>query len=267
MALYFDIFVFIFGAAIGSFLNVVILRLPNDEHVTGRSHCPHCGHTLGALELIPLVSFVLLGGKCSSCKANISPRYFIIEGITGLLFLVGWLHFNPLATASWLLFAEWMVVSAAALAIFVIDLEHYLILDVIVFPVLIIVCLLALASDISSGHSIFSFHSLFVSSLLGAAAGSAPFFLIWYFSKGKWMGFGDVKLLLLLGAATGLRLVPVVVLLAIFSGGAVSSVLLIGTKKTLKSHIPLGTFLSISLLVTLVWGQNILRWYLGILGF
>jgi leader peptidase (prepilin peptidase)/N-methyltransferase len=258
---------FIFGAIVGSFLNVVILRLPSGRRITGRSACPHCGHVLRPWELIPLLSYIFLKGQCSSCKTKISSRYFLIEALTGLLFLVGWLVISPHALSGWLIFVQWLVLASATLVVFVIDLEHYIILDSVVFSTFLVILLLSAGMDLSGHGRVFALHSHFVSALLAAIAGAAPFFLVWGLSKGKWMGFGDVKLMLMLGAAAGLRLVPMTLLLAIFLGGLVSIYLLLFTKLTLKSRVPFGTFLTVSSLVVFLWGEPILRWYLGMLGF
>ena len=267
MNYFFALLVFLFGAIFGSFLNVVILRLPKRQTLGGRSHCTTCGHVLSPWELLPLVSFLWLGGRCHSCKARISPRYFIIESVTGLLFLAGWLVIAPKDPLSALLFFKWLCMAAVCLVIFVIDLEHYIILDKIVFPALALVLLLSLIATLLGHQSVLSLSSPFVSAIFGAAAGSLPFFILWYFSKGEWMGFGDVKLMLLLGAAVGLPLVVIALLLAIWSGGLVSGGLLLFSNKTMQSKVPFGTFLTGGALVTLLFGPQLLHWYLGILGF
>ena len=266
MQIFLAIASFVFGNLIGSFLNVVILRLPQEQSLTGRSHCMHCRHVLQPWELIPVVSFLLLRGKCSSCGKGISPRYFIIELITGFLFLAGFLLLQPITPFDIVRLIGWWFVSAIAISVFVIDLEHYIILDVLVLPGAIIALCFRLVLDILFHVPVTFFHSLAVTGILGALLGSLPFFLVWFFSKGKWMGFGDVKLLLFMGAVLGWHLVGVAILLAVFAGGLVSSVLLFATDKTLKSQIPFGTFLSAALLVTLGFGDQILHWYLSLLG-
>lgn len=260
-------FIFIFGIIIGSFLNVVILRLPREQALTGRSHCVNCGHVLAAWELVPLFSYLLLRGQCRKCGKKISPRYFIIEAVTALLFVLGYVAIVPTTVVLWVKLLEWLLLAAVGLVVFVIDLEHYLIFDVIIFPALIIVLVLSLTSDLAAGTSLISWSSHVANSLLGAVAGSLPFFLVWWLSGGKWMGFGDIKLMLLIGAATGLTLVPVAVMLAVFGGGLFSVGLLLFTKKTLKSQVPFGTFLTAAMLVTLLWGPNLLHWYLALLGY
>lgn len=258
---------FIFGAIVGSFLNVVILRLPEEETLGGRSHCTSCGHTLSAWQLIPIVSFLFLGGKCAFCRAKISPRYIIIEVLCGLLFAGSVWYLNPQTISAIFTLLVWWTAAASLLSIFVIDLEHYLIFDVVVFIASAVVIVCKTVSAIAAGSSVLAVLTVIGLSLLGAVVGALPFFLIWWFSKGKWMGFGDVKLMLLLGVLAGPTLVFITLLLAIFSGGIISLFLLIFTKKTMKSHIPFGCFLAPAGLIVLVFGQQILNWYLGILGF
>ncbi len=261
------ILIFILGTLIGSFLNVVILRLPEERKLTGRSACMHCGHVLKPWELVPLFSYILLRGKCSSCKKRISPRYFTIEALTGLLFVLGFTVLFANNYIAYILYIKYLILACTLVVVFVIDFEHYLIFDSVIFPILAAMLVCSLCLDILSHSLAINLSSYFVTSILGALAGSLPFFLIWYFSDGKWMGFGDVKLMLLLGGSLGLSLVPVVLLLAIMSGGIVSVYLLSFTKLTLKSKVPFGTFLAASCLVTFLWGHQLIDWYLALMGF
>jgi len=258
---------FIFGAIVGSFLNVVILRLPEEETLGGRSHCTSCGHILSAWHLIPIISFIFLGGKCAFCRDKISARYFIIECTTGLLFAAGFWFVSPETISGVFVLLMWWIAIASVITIFVIDLEHYLIFDIVVFLAAALVVVCKVAASLAAGEGFTQTATVLGLSFAGAAVGALPFFLIWWFSKGKWMGFGDVKLMLFLGALVGPKLVLVTALLAIFSGGIISLFLLVFTKKTMKSHIPFGCFLAPAGLVTLIFGQQILTWYLEILGF
>src|SRR6266404_5697404 len=120
---------FCFGSVIGSFLNVVILRLPAGQKITGRSHCQSCLKQLSGPDLVPVLSFVWLRGRCRYCRAKISWRYFIIEIICGLLFAVSWQYLKPVNPFGLLLLAKYWLSVAALIVVFAIDLEHYLILD------------------------------------------------------------------------------------------------------------------------------------------
>lgn len=260
--------VFYFGCLVGSFLNVVILRLPQGQKLTGRSRCPSCGRQLKPLELLPVLSFLFLFGRCSKCKAKISWRYFVIELLTGLLFAVVWKFGQPFVSfVDYLLLARNFVVVSILVLVFVIDFEHYLILDAVVFPGLALVLLLNLAIGEALGHGVLPGLHNFLWSLLGAVIAAAPFALLWLASRGRWLGLGDVKFALFTGAVFGWPLLAVSLLSAVFIGGASSVLLLVSKRKTLASRVPFGTFLSLGAAVALFFGQKLLDWYLSLMGF
>lgn len=263
----FLVLTFIFGAIVGSFLNVVILRLPAGKTLNGRSHCPACGRVLGFWDLFPIFSFLFLRGRCRYCRAKISSRYFIIEIILGLLFALAWSRIQPASPAQVLEIFRFWFLEAVLLATFVIDLEHYLILDQIIFPSCAIAALVNLAQDIPSHSPVLRPESHFVSGLAAALVLGLLFFAVWYFSQGRWMGFGDVKLSIFLGLALGWPLAGVSVMLGVLLGGLVSVFLLIFSGKTLKSRLPFGTFLALGALAGLFYGEKLLSWYLAFLGF
>ncbi len=255
---------FIFGCLIGSFLNVVILRLPKGESLSGRSHCAFCKKTLTWLELIPLVSFLIQKGKCRHCKKSFSSRYFIIESLTGLLFVLAWLRFGPSNLISYVSFFNILFALAVFVIVFIIDLEHYLILDAIIFPAIVTVLLIHIIVAILSGMNV---GTVLLTQSLVVVGSAIPFFAVWYFSGGRWMGFGDVKLALLLGVFFGWPQVVVAIMVGVLLGGITSVFLLIFSGKHLKSQIPFGTFLSLGAVFTLFYGQEILNWYLALLSF
>ncbi len=257
---------FVFGTIIGSFLNVVILRLPQEESLLGRSHCTHCGHELGPLDLVPVLSFVLLGGRCRYCKKKFSARYALIEIITGLAFLAVTAVLMPQSALGWLELVRALFFVGLLIVVFAIDFEHFLILDTVVVPGLVLLLAINAVLDIGL-HQFLSLHGYVISGLLGAVAGSLPFYALWLISKGKWMGFGDVKYMLLLGVALGLKMVGVALLVAFFLGALVSIFLLAVKKKHMSSQVPFGTFLSTGAFITLLWGPSLLAWYLSLLGF
>jgi len=258
---------FIFGAVVGSFLNVVILRLPLGRSLSGRSYCPSCGHVLGFLDLFPILSFIVLRGRCRYCSAKISPRYWIIELVLGLLFAVTWLYLLPASPGSALRLFQYWFLESLLLAVFVIDLEHYLILDQIIFPGCAVAVAVNLGLDFFSGQAVLSPSSHLVSGFLGALVLAGLFFGVWYFSKGQWMGFGDVKLAVFLGLGLAWPLAGVGLMLAVLLGGLVSIFLLIFGGKTLKTRLPFGTFLSLGAVLSLFYGEKLLAWYLAFLGF
>ena len=257
--------VFAFGASIGSFLNVVIWRLPRKEQISkGRSHCPQCHKDLQALDLIPIASFLWRRGRCAHCNKKISLRYPIIELIVGALFTAVFCFLNPTDPVSWFLLAQAFFIIAVLVVVFVIDLEHYLILDKVIWPATIIILLSNLVLDFWLGNGIYFSETL--QSVFGSIAGFLPFYLLWKISGGRWIGLGDAKFGSFLGAAFGLPLIFVNFFLAFFLGTIVAIPLLILGKKQLGSKLPLGTFLAVAGLITLIYGQQIWGWYLGLIG-
>jgi leader peptidase (prepilin peptidase)/N-methyltransferase len=265
--LVFTFLAFIFGACIGSFLNVVILRLPRGQKLTGRSHCNSCGRILRAGELVPVFSYLVLRGRCRGCGVKISPRYLIIEIISGLLFAWAAWFFYPGSFYQAAVLAKILAVISVLTAVFVIDLEHYLILDSVLAVGAGAMLLCNFVIDAASRMPVWSWHGNFVLGILSALFCPLPFFLLWYFSGGKWMGFGDVKLAIFLGLALPWPLWPVALMLSVFLGGGVGLVLLASGTKGLKSRLPFGTFLSVGAVLSIFYGQAILRWYLSVLGF
>ena len=261
---------FILGAVIGSFLNVVILRMPKDETLGGRSHCMHCKHQLAALDLIPVLSYVGLHGKCRYCGNRISPRYAIIETVTGLLFLItAW--FFPVLTASGIAspvaiitFIRALFIVSVLVTIFTIDLEQFLILDRILLPACIVLFLLDLSIDLVSGVGLGA--SITLHGIAAAAGAFLFFFCLYAVARGQLLGFGDVKLGVFLGFATPGLLVALNIFLAYIVGAAVAIPLILLAGKKMKSEVPFGTFLSISTLIVLYCGPQILSWYLRLIG-
>jgi leader peptidase (prepilin peptidase)/N-methyltransferase len=250
----------------GSFLNVVVWRLPRGEKLTGRSMCPHCGHTLDPVDLVPFLSFALLKAKCRNCQKKISPRYPLVELTVGVLFVFTFLFLMPGTVLEWIFFARTIILVFFLTAIFIIDLEHFLILDSIILVGSVILTVLNLVLDFYSGAKVFSLASFGVGGIFAGLLAALPFFAIWFFSKGLYMGFGDVKLAIFLGIALGLKLVWVAVFLGVLLGGIVSIFLLFGYKKDLKTKLPFGTFLALGAFIAIFYGSPLLKWYLAILG-
>ncbi len=267
MPLLYSLFAFIFGTITGSFLNVVILRLPEGKSLNGRSMCAACSHYLGVFDLFPVASYLLLRGRCRYCNAKFSSRYLAIELITGALFMFCYLSLMPDTGISILQLISWWVIIAVLVVVFVVDFEHYIILDQVILTGSIAVVVLNLIFDVAAKSPAWNFHSHLFSGIIGAVSLVVPFFLIWYFSQGAWLGFGDVKLAVFLGLALGWPMVLVSFMVAVLSGGVISSILLLNGKKGLKSQIPFGTFLSLGAVLVLFYGQQVLDWYLAILGF
>jgi leader peptidase (prepilin peptidase) / N-methyltransferase len=269
------IFVFVFGLIIGSFLNVLIYRLPREVSMfkKNRSFCPKCKKKLTAKELIPLFSFLYLGGKCSGCKQKISMRYPIVEFITGILFLLVFLRsginnleFNAYEIVSILYF--WLIISIL-IAIFFIDLEHYIIPDslIVVGSVASIIYLLivqyivpavgGVSRGVSSKNSLFNLlfsersiihNSLFINHIIFAIIGVVFFGLIIVITKGKGMGMGDLKFSVLMGLVLGGKIIGAVYV-AFILGAILGILMILLKKKKLKSMIPFGPFLVVGMLL------------------
>ena len=203
-----NIFVFLIGACWGSFLNCLIYRWEQGKKLNrGRSFCPKCRHQLGFWDLIPVVSFIFLGRKCRYCRKKISWQYLIVEIVTGVVFLLISNFQFPISNEfpisnfqNWLgLFYYWFVASCL-IVIFIYDLKHYIIPDQAIYPAIGVVFLYQLFENwkLEIGN-----YGLLLNSLLAAVAAAGFFFIIWLASKGRAMGFGDVKLAFLMGLFLG----------------------------------------------------------------
>ncbi|MDP3879830.1 MAG: prepilin peptidase [Dehalococcoidales bacterium] len=250
---------FALGLAIGSFLNVCIDRLPRGQSIIRPpSYCAACYHKLGALDLIPVFSYLWLRGRCRYCRAPIPPKLPIMEGVTGLLFaFLYWKYGLALELGILLVYASILIV------IFVIDLENQLILDKVTYPAMALALVLA---SLWPGFSVISLLpqglpgralSALAGGALGLIAMALPFII---YRRG--MGMGDVKMGALVGLMTGYPLVFVAILISWISGGLVAAMLLAFRIKGLKDPIPSGTFLAVAAMVTLLWGREIWQWYL-----
>jgi leader peptidase (prepilin peptidase)/N-methyltransferase len=246
-------FVFIFGLVVGSFANSIIYRLPNIQGIIkARSICPHCKKTLSWYDLIPLVSFMALKGKCRFCQKKISLQYPLVELATGLLFVLFYTKFG----LTWhLLFL--FPLTTILIILFVYDLKTQTIPDVIAYLAIGLALVYLLAYS--------SIHPFIYSSIAAAAIAGGFFALLVLVSKEKWMGQGDIKLGALMGLLLGYPNVFVGLFLAFVLGALVSLVLIALKKKTLKSQIPFGPFLITAIFVTIFYGEAILNWYLGVM--
>ncbi len=234
---YFVVFiVFCLGTIIGSFLNVVILRLNTGASLSGRSRCFTCGMQLRWYDLVPVLSFAVLRGRCRLCRSTISWQYFSVEILTGILFLgtfyktlllyksahIGVSETILLTQLPWVSIGFYFVVWSMFVVIAVYDIRHKMIPDGFVYS-LALLALARIATEFFVGNSTFVgiIGPLFIGPLL-----ALPFFLIWFFSRGRAMGFGDVKLALALGWLLSWSQALAVFILAFWFGGAVGIVLL-----------------------------------------
>jgi len=247
----------ILGLAIGSFLNVCIDRLPQNKSIAfPPSHCEACQHKLAAKDLIPVFSYLRLRGRCRYCQASVPRRLFWVELATALIFaLLAW-QYGLSPTLGVMIFYACLFI-----VIFVIDLEQGLILNKVVYPSMVVALLLALIPRpwltqwIVTGIA---------NAAIGGAIGFAIFFLIALISRGG-MGWGDVKLAGLIGLATGFPLVFLSIIMGAILGGIVAVAMVIAKKRQRRQTIPFGPFLAVAAMITLLWGSNIMNWYIGLM--
>jgi leader peptidase (prepilin peptidase) / N-methyltransferase len=239
----------LFGLIVGSFLNVVIARLPAGRSLwRPRSACPACDAAIAWHDNIPLLSFAALRGGCRACGSRISWRYPIVEAVTAGLFVGAYLEFGM---------TPGFVVAAVLLAILVavtgIDLDHQIIPDKITLPGILTGVVANLAVPGGSWSD----------SLLGIGLGGGIFFAI-ILASGGGMGGGDMKLGAMLGAFLGWKVTVVAVFVAVLVGGVVALGVLAAGRKGRKDPIPFGPFLAVGGAVALFWGPRLLTWYLDI---
>ena len=262
---FFSAFVFFSGLCVGSFLNVCIWRIPRDESVAWPgSHCPACNHAIAPWDNIPLLSWLILNGKCRHCKVPISPRYFLVELLTGTLFAVLWLlHGWTLLTPLYIFFT-----SALILGTFV-DFDHLILPDRVTIGGMIAGPVLSFAFPSLHGQA--DRLPALLHSLGGLALG---FGILWLVStvgrfvlKREAMGFGDVKLLGAIGACLGWQSVLFTIFFSSLSGTLVGLALIAAGKKELQSRIPYGPHIALAAVLWMLCGpaciDSYLSWTLG----
>lgn len=271
LRLYLDFVVFTFGAVIGSFLNVCVHRMPLEQSiVTPPSHCPHCNAHIRWTDNIPLVSYIMLRGKCRHCGAKITPRYFLVELLTAVLFLLMWLKLtewdHPPVHGIYLLKGPiyWMVIAGLIVATFI-DFEHYIIPNEITFGGLIIGLLLsAVYPPLMDADTV---KLSLLRSVLGAVVGGLSLLTVavvgeMIFRK-EAMGMGDVKLLAAIGAFFGWQSALFTILVSSLLGGVVGLVLIVGRRKGWESRIPYGPYIAFGAMLWMFCGHEIIHWYLS----
>ncbi len=245
------ILIFALGIIIGSFLNVCIYRIPREESIAfPPSHCTRCSHPLAWYDLIPIVSYLSLRGKCRYCGEAISPQYPIIEIFNGLLYLLVFQHFGLT-----LEFAFYGFMTSILIVICVIDFYQQIIPDELVLLILGTTVLYKASAYLLNGTPLMIKDSIF-----GFLAGGLLFLAIAVISNGA-MGGGDIKLIAVLGLILGLKSTLLNILLSFIIGAVVSVYLLLSGRKGRKDAIPFGPFISMAFIVTLFYGSSIFNWY------
>jgi leader peptidase (prepilin peptidase) / N-methyltransferase len=245
----------VFGAVVGSFLNVCIHRLPRRTSiVVPPSACPHCGHELYWFENIPILSWLVLRGRCRACRAPIGIRYPIIEAITAVMFAAAWWHYWPTPE----LLASRLIFGCALIVLFAIDLEHQLLPNVITLPGIVVGFLFSLVTEPG-----------WQSSLMGIVVGGGVLFSVaeayYRIRQEEGLGMGDVKMLAMVGAFLGWKLTLVTLLMASFCGSIIGLMLIVTRRGSLKYALPFGTFLALGAAAAATVGPAVLDWYLGLL--
>ena len=272
------IFIFAFGAIVGSFLNVVIHRVPNEESIVfPNSACPKCKNPIMPYDNLPILSWLILGGKCRNCKEKISARYPSVELLTALLFVltfwaVGFNAFLPIC----------LIFVATMISLIFIDAEHMILPNVINFPLLALALLARIIYPIFFGAEYFAdlrhqplsaMQNLpvwlvsLIGAIFGGLVGGGFLWLIgeiWKRLRGvEAMGLGDVKMMFAVGALLGWRLTLLSLFLGAFSG-AIIGVLVVSRQKEkdMQTQIPFGIFLGIGSIIALLFGEQIIGWYI-----
>ena len=259
---YFSVLSFFFGACVGSFLNVCIYRIPREESVIHpRSHCPHCGRMIAWYDNIPLLSWLLLRARCHQCGEPIIARYFLVELLTAVLFLVVWLLYGYSVKTP----AYWLGIAGLILGTFV-DFEHMIIPDRVTLGGMVIG--LVLSALFPALHGVTGWWAGLSAATLGVALGSGVLWLVAVLGKMVFrkdaMGFGDVKLLGAVGAFLGWQAVLFTIVVSSFAGSLVGLTLIAMKRKERFSHIPFGPYLALAAVVWVLggagWWQAYLRW-------
>lgn len=275
------LFLFLLGLAVGSFINALVYRLKtNRKIIRARSICPKCKTQLKFWDLIPVLSFIFLRGRCRTCHQKISWQYPSVELATGIIFILVF-YYQILATRHWSLVTFlslffYLFIAACLIAIFVYDLKYSLIPDKIIYPAIIINFIYAAAAIILyflKYKEIFYrlyphtwppvYNPLYL--LYGVFIGGGFFLIMVLLSRGRWMGVGDIKLGTLMGLLLGFPLIILALFISFITGALVGLILITLKKKTMKSQIPFGPFLVLGTFIALFWGSQILNWYLGML--
>jgi leader peptidase (prepilin peptidase)/N-methyltransferase len=254
---------FALGAVVGSFLNVVADRLPGGKSIISPpSHCPECARSLLAKDMIPVFSYLWLKGRCRYCGATIPMRLLWVELGTGVLFAFSYWHYG----FGWEL-AMVAFYCCLFIVLLIVDLEHGILPNKIVYPGMVVALVLAALGSICGFEprsvSAPVFGLWIVDAAIGGSIGFVLLLIVALISRGG-MGGGDVKLAGLIGLVTGFPLVFVAMFLGVVSGGLVAGVLLLTKVKKRKETIPFGPFLALASVATLFWGNSLLAWYVGL---
>jgi len=243
--------ILLLGLAVGSFLNVLIDRIPKNLSILGRSRCDHCKKTLEVIDLVPVLSYLYLGGRCHNCQEKINIRNPIVELVTGALFVLTFIYVFPTSLAQYIELVYVLLIISSLIIIFFIDLKYQIIPDKIVYPMIVL----------SFIYLILNTKYLILPHLLSGFGASSFFLLLYLVTAGRGLGFGDVKLASLLGLFLGFPKILIAIYLAFLTGAAASVILILWRKKGLKDKIAFGPFLIAGGIIALFLGDKMVsRW-------
>lgn len=263
--------IFFLGLSFGSFINALVWRLhkqsdtrtqklnPKYSILYGRSMCPNCRHVLGILDLIPVISWLFLIGKCRYCHKPISIMYPLVELLTAGLFIISYLYWPLIFNSQGITyFIIWLILLVGLIALALYDIKYMTLPNRIIYPMFGLVILQIVIKSIFFNKSGYSWLS---GDLLGFLIGGGVFYVLFQISKGKWIGGGDVKLGLLLGLylASG-WLAILMIFIASLAGSLVSLPFLFSGKVKRNTHIPYGPFLIIAAIILRLFGTSIISW-------
>lgn len=247
------ILLYILGLIVGSFSNVCIYRIPRNESIIyPASHCPKCSTTILAKDNIPLLSYILLKGRCRNCGSRISIKYPVVEFLTGLIYVIIYLIYGFSIQ-----FLIYLILLSVLTIITFIDLNEKIVPDVITLPGIVIGLIL----------SFFVPYISFINSALGVVIGGGIILIIalagFAIFKKEAMGGGDIKLAAMIGAFLGWRYIIISLFLGFFLGALTGIILILSKTKKREDAIPFGPFIVLGSIITLLWGGKIITWYIG----
>ncbi len=243
----FYLFLFIFGTAIGSFLNVIIDRWPHNQSIQGRSHCDYCQHKLAWNDLIPIFSFFLLRGRCRYCQKKLSFFYPFVEFITGVMFVTAWIYL-PVSLFTYKI--AYLGIVSCLIAIFFADAKYHIIPDQLPIALLIFSLIILPISGFVP--------QIFIGRVIAAFIVMAPILFLYWITRGGGMGFGDVKLAFAIGFLLGGKLGLISLYLAFILGALVGILMLLLKKRSLRSKIAFGPFIVLGALIVLFFQSSIM---------
>lgn len=243
----------ILGLIFGSFVNALVFRTHTDVPMTGRSKCMKCEVPIDARDLVPVLSFFLLRGRCRACKEAISWQYPLVEAAAAGAFVLIAMYADALPT-----FIAQATMTIFLIIIFVYDYQYSYILDRFTFPAMILAVLFNMTLP-----DPWPYLSVPISMIIGALILGGFFFLQYIVSGGRWIGGGDIRMGILMGLWLGLERGFLATLIAYVLGALIGIGLLVLRRKQLESHIPLGTFLALGTFIGMIWGWEIISWYFG----